>query len=313
MSRFRSFLVLFWTISALFWSGCGLGKPLIEKPRHLAAGDREIVEGQRWYGRGCYKKALDHFLKAHELFTVSDQIRGKAVALNNLGNCFRLLGDPGSAALFLAESSDLLAAGADPVEEIQARVNLAAALADQGKFADAQAALDRAESLQAPAGKGDYWPLYNTRGVILLKQEKPAEARQALDRALAATGWPAGSRAAAHHSMGTLLLATGAPGEAAGHFARALEMDRETGYSPGIADDLSGLARAEKAAGNPTAAAGHFRRAAQVYGILGMDESAKKALDELSALAPETGADDSVTRFFLDRWERGAIREKPCD
>ncbi|MBU2490252.1 MAG: tetratricopeptide repeat protein [Proteobacteria bacterium] len=293
-------------------SGCLPGKPLEKIPPQLTAGNQEILEGLEWYDRGCYQKALDHYFKANERFTAVDQIRGKAMAENNIGNCLRLLGDPESAALFLEESVDLYTGMDDPRGEIQARVNLAAALADAARLPEALAALDRAAEL-VPATGSDYWPLANTRGVVLWKLGRTEEARQALEKALSAPAWPGGSRAAAFHSMGILLLETGQPREAAGHFLQALDMDREKGFFPGIADDLWGAARAEKAAGNLKEAARYFRRASQVWGVLGMDEPARRALAELTALAEETGTDPSLTLFFLDRWEEGLIRANPCD
>ncbi|MBW1988554.1 MAG: tetratricopeptide repeat protein [Deltaproteobacteria bacterium] len=287
--------------------GC-FGGGAREVPAHLAGGNAASVQGEKEYRKGCWQKALKHFTRAWELEVLAADTDKKAVALNNMGNCHRMLGDPQTAAAFLEEAAKMFSRAGDAAGEIRARINLAAALADAGRADSAKRELSRALALP---GGADYWPLWNVRGIMALDAGDLEEAGKCLDRALAAPGGPEGGRAAAHYSMGRLMLETGKLDAAQEHFSTAFSADRQDGYFPGVADDLLGLGRVAEALGNLSEAAGYYADAAQVYGLLGMDGKAQDALSRLEAADGGEGA--VVTRHFLAWWGEGYTLEAPCE
>jgi len=66
---------------------CG-GGVLRTGPPHLTAGQEQIAKGMPYYQKGCYKRSLEYFLKAHEIFTSYDQREGVAMSLNNMGAAY---------------------------------------------------------------------------------------------------------------------------------------------------------------------------------------------------------------------------------
>ncbi len=115
-----------------------------------------------------------------------------------------------------AEAADTLLA-ARHAPEPRAFSLLARALANQGKLADALAWCERwiaADKLD-PAG-------HYLRGVILLEQGEPGQARVSLQRAL----YLHPGLVLAHFALGNLARSRGKSGEADRHFANALELLR---------------------------------------------------------------------------------------
>ena len=74
-------------------------------PVHLSAGAEQIKKGNNLYQKGCYKGALEHFFRAHELYAVSDQQSGIAMSMNNIGSVYRALGDASGALVFFEEAA----------------------------------------------------------------------------------------------------------------------------------------------------------------------------------------------------------------
>jgi hypothetical protein len=73
--------------------GCAGGNAVKKKPEHIVSGMKEIQKGTTWYQKGCYKRSLEHFFRAHELFAASDQLDGVAMSMNNIGNIYRIMED----------------------------------------------------------------------------------------------------------------------------------------------------------------------------------------------------------------------------
>jgi len=81
MKQFHLALILFFLFGLI---ACAGGNAEKKSPEHLGSGTKALKKGIDKYQKGCYKNALDHFLKANEFFTAYDQQEGFSMSLNNM-------------------------------------------------------------------------------------------------------------------------------------------------------------------------------------------------------------------------------------
>jgi tetratricopeptide (TPR) repeat protein len=134
-------------IVSIVLMACAGGNSAGKKPAYIPAGMKAITKGTARYNQGCYQRALDYFLKAHELFSASDQLSGVAMSLNNIGNVYRIMGEIKSAVLFFEEAFKIYTGIGDHKGAVQILSNKAAALVDGGHLQEAARILDTAEAL----------------------------------------------------------------------------------------------------------------------------------------------------------------------
>lgn len=279
------------------------------RPRHLSDSARQNVAGLEQYQRGCWKRALEHFFRAHELAVAGDQAHETATALNNIGNAYRMLGEAESAVGFYSEAAGMFRDANDPGGERQALCNRAAALIALSRFDEARKSLDEAESVKVEGG-GVFIPLAVNRAVLALKKKDYPEAERFYSAALATD---AGAKSAGvRHGLGVLLLETGRPADAVAHFEAALDLDRAAGFAVGMADDLNRLGAALLGAGKKAEAAKAWKRALLIHSLTGRAEEAEKVRAGLIPLAAETGLNLDVSELFRERWLGGGAYETPC-
>jgi len=291
--------------------GCGGGSNVKPTPPHLSGGMQEIHKGTIAYQQGCYHRSLDHFLKAHEQFTVSDQLGGVAMSMNNIGNVYRFIGDPESASLFFDEAIGIYLALEDEAGALQALSNKTALLIDLDKLEAAQDTLRQAESLKgdikATAG------LLNNKGVLLLKQNAFDQAEEMLNRGLdLAPSEDLPEYATLNYSLGRLMLATKRLDLALAYFNTALKTDRQQGFHKGIADDLAALGNVYLAQARYDLAAAHFQRSFKIYALIEDKLRVEEVLEQLENAAAKADLDIRVTQLFVERWMDGKVLESPC-
>jgi len=301
-------------VSAFFFLSCA-GEPVKPVSPHLSAGAEQIKKGNFFYGRGCYQRSLEHYLRAHELYCSSDQPGGVAMSLNNIGNAYRAMGDPRAAVPFFAEAVSIYEGTGDNAGLRQVLCNEAAALIGAGELGAAAAALEKASAVRVPGETGIFTPVLRNRGILLLRKKDYPAAEEVLRKALAeAAKAGLSEQASAHQALGNLLLETGRAGEAAAHFKSALDSDRENGYYRGIADDLYGLGQCHAVMGDYRAAAEYWKRSLHVYALLGFKDESSRAMERFKAAAAKASMETGLTEMFLKRWvEEGVRLEGPCD
>jgi len=299
-------------ISILFLFACGGGSSKQIKPRHLTSGMVQIKKGNIWYQKGCYKRALEQFLRAHELFSASDQLNGVAMSMNNIGNVYRIIGDVEDAVQFFDESYNIYANIRDNEGAVHALSNKAAALIDIGRLEQANNVLNKADSTAQAYGIA-YNPLLSNRGILLTRKKEYERAEEVLTRALANT-------VPSHHSefavintaLGNLMLETERFERAIDFYKKALSADRFIAFYKGMADDLTAIGSAYFVQKNYESAANYLQRSIKIYALIENENKVHELIKQLDKVEEKTGLNISITKEFVKRWLAGEA-DGPCE
>jgi len=299
-------LLLFTLIS------CAGSKAAQQAPDPVQPAAKELNKGIGWYQKGCYHNSLEHLLRAHELFTALDDLPGIAMSMNNIGNVYRKIGDARSALLFFESSLAIYQEIDDADGEVQALSNKAAVLIQEGRPADAEAALNAAFKITDRSGK-TVVALLNNQGVLLTRRKAYAQAEETLVAARNASDPEnLAEYASVNFSLGNLMAATGRYDEGLECYRKALDADRKSGFHNGIADDLAVMGTVYQRQGNHAAAAAYYQRSIKIYALLDNEERVTSILKKLEVSAGEAQVDITVTRHFVSRWASGEVMESPC-
>ena len=294
-------------------ASCGGAQKKVSSP-HLFAGSAEIAKGAPYHQKGCYKRALEHYLRAHEIFTSYDQREGVAMSLNNLGTVYLGLEDPASARVLFDEAYRVYTAAGNAAGARQALSNKAAALIDLCDLDGARETLEKASRVQVEGLSRPFIPLMSNTGVLLTKQKEYQKAEEVLGKALAAVDPDRLSEAAVVHSaLGNLMLEKGDYRRAVDYFEAALGADRGAGFYKGIADDLRSLGQAHAKLGDDRSAVDHWQQSVKIYALLDREEEVEEVLEELRAAAARASVDIELTEFFVSHWLEGEVTESLCD
>lgn len=299
-------------ILILFLIACGGGNSKQIKPGHLTSGMVQIKKGNLWYQKGCYKRALEHFLRAHELFAASDQIDGVAMSMNNIGNVYRIFGDNDDAVLFFDESYGIYGNIRDNEGAVHALSNKAAVLIDIGRLEQANNVLNKADSIAQAYGI-TYNPLLSNRGILLTREKEYERAEEVLTRALA-------NAVPSHHSefavintaLGNLMLETERFERAIDFYKEALTADRFSGFYKGMADDLAAIGSAYFTQERYKPAVSFFQRSIKVYALIENENKVHEIMKQLDKAAEKTDLNISITKEFVKRWLAGEA-DGPCE
>jgi len=309
MKRYRIFLILF---LATFLFACAGGNAGKKKPPHLAAGMAELTKGAGWYQKGCYKRSLEHFFKAHELFAASDQLGGVAMSLNNIGNVYRALGNVKSALLFYDETLDIYTDMENIDGVVKVLSNKAAALIDNNNLSEAEKVLEELETIILNS-KITVGSLYKSRGIFYLKKKEFDRAEETLKKGLETTA-PDNlfEFAATNFALGNLMIETGNYEKARDYLMAALDADRESGLYSGIAGDLEALGLIYTRLNRHERSVKFYKRCIQIYALLDNAEKVRTVMEQLEEAAETAGADISITKHFVSRWLDGKAYISPC-
>jgi tetratricopeptide (TPR) repeat protein len=296
--------------AAVFLFSCA-GEPVRRDPPHMTGGAEQIALGNAAYKQGCYNTSLKSYYRAYELYSASDQPAGVAMSLNNLGNAYRAMGEPGGALKYFEEAAVLYARSGDRQGLRQVLANKAAALMDSGKLDLADKALAEAGSVDLPDNAA-FLPLIIDRGILLTRRGDHNAAEKVLETALSKSPAGAPDAAAAHYAMGRLKMETGRFKAAAGHFEAALKADQAAGFYAGMADDLQRLGDAHSRLGETDAALDYWKRSVRIYALIGQKQETAAVMKKLESAAAKTGADLSVIEAFVKSCLEGRQYDRLC-
>lgn len=304
---------LLWVIIFCFFiAACGGGGKKTQKPQHLVAGTKAIQKGIVWYQKGCYKRALGYFLRAHESFVLSDQLPGVAMSLNNIGNVYRHMNKIANAILLFEESFDIYWDLKNTASAVQVLSNKAAALIADNQLQNASAILSLAKEI-AQKNALNYKPLLHNQAILLIKQKEFKQAEKILGQALDTTdATNLSAVATVNFACGTLNLARGKYAEAVKYFKITLAADRSRGFYKGMADTLAALATAFVGLGQSAQAADYYKRSIQIYALIGNKKKVRQTMDAFEKEAKAANLDTRVTKYFLGKWSKGQVFQGPC-
>ena len=308
MNTVRLFLL---TALAVLAASCGGTREAVV-PGHLGAGDEQTAKGMPFYERGCYARALEHFTRAHELYTAVGDRRGMAKSANNIGVVYRAAGEEQASIPFFEDALRIYRGLGEHNGVRQTLSNLAAAQVDAGDYAAAGRNID--EALKIEDRSHPFPPAMTVKGILLAKQGNATGAETMLKEALAEIGrrHPEGE-AAANSAMGELLLGQGRYKEAVPYFEKALASDRKAGFYRGIADDLAALGRCSAGLRDDAAAVASWEQSVRIYALLGMEENVRSTLGLLEEAAKRSNLDIDLTRTLAELWLKGEKTESLCE
>ena len=307
-------LVLWFCIGIALVScgGRAVNKPV---PSHLTVGEKETEKGLEWYRKGCYRKALNHFFRAYELFSMSDLINGVAMSLNNLGTIHRVLGNYEDAVAAFEESYRLYTDLEDPEGAENALSNEAATFIQMGDLKNGEDTLVRAFSLSSKkTTRAPSLTLLQNQGVLLTKQGRYHESETILATCLnQAKGLSPLEMASLHFAYGNMMLQSDRPSKAVASFEKALSLDKQVGFFRGVAEDLSHLAEAYRQLGQTEKAVRAWQRAVKILALLDLGYEVDNTMEHLRKTASEAKINISITEGFVERWRQDRLYESPCE
>jgi tetratricopeptide (TPR) repeat protein len=149
--------------------------------------------------------------------------------------------------------------------------------------------------------------------VLLTKRKNYIAAETVLNLALsAATPQNFRSIATVNASLGNLQIERGEFEQAIEFFSKALEMDRAAAFPVGMADDLTAIGTVYYLQKKYDLALKYFQRGIKIHAIFGNQEKVTFITGMMETAAEKTGADISITRHFVGKWEAGDLMESPC-
>lgn len=291
---------------------CATSPPTTSSTDASDQADLELRRGVYWYQKGCLRKAMDHVYAAHEHYSLADRQAGVARSLNSLANIYLQTGDLENALLFYDAAVSSGRRCDDQEVVAQALSNKAAMLIDAGELSAAEVLLDEARLMSRATGSV-LALILNHRAVLSLKAQRYDEAQALLDQAdAAAAGDGVSAAATIRFTRGRLMTKTGQYPQAMRHFQQALELDRQAGFTRGIAGDLDAMADIHERLGEEEAALDCLDRSVKINALLANRAKVLENLDRLETLAGKTGADIRVTVHFINQWLTGAAIDAIC-
>jgi len=301
-------------VFSLLLFACAMGKPAKHIPRHLSAGGKQIKKGLEWYKKGCYKKSLEYFFRAYELYSASDMLDGVAMSLNNLGTIYRITGNYEEAVSFFDEAYGIYSDLNNQKGAVKALSNKAAAFIHMENLDKAEQVIEEAlRVLPAARNKSLLIPVLQNKGVLLTKRGSYEAAEEVFATCLnhADRLDPMGM-ASLHFAFGNLMLKTGRSADAITSFEKALSIDRELGFHKGMADDLFSMGQAYIRLGKDEEAAKSLKRSVKIFALIDQAREVRETMKHLKKAAQKAGIDISVTEAFIERWRQGRLYESPC-
>ena len=307
----RRIIILLLSITIL--SACSGSNHVIKKSDEITSGIKEIKKGTYLYKKGCYKRSLEHFLRAHELFVFSDNLSGVAMSMNNIGNVYRTTGCISSATQFFDESCRIFLYINDIKGAVQALSNKSAALIEDGRLEEASNVLSLAESL-AKNNKKLSVTLLKNRGILLVRKKEFKSAEDIFKKALDKVE-PANLSevAAINFAIGKLMFKTKRSENAVEYFKEALSADQSSGFIKGIADDLAAIGTVYYNQDKHELAVNFFNRSIKIYALMGNKGKVHEIIELVNKSSEKAEINISVTKSFVKKWLEGKSLKGFCD
>ncbi|MDR1044161.1 MAG: hypothetical protein LBP33_03460 [Candidatus Adiutrix sp.] len=268
-------------------SGCGGPLPPPD-PYNLAEAKDSLSRGNYWYERACYREAERFFQGGLESARLSDEVTLIIRAQNSLGAAALAQGELDAAAAYLEQALNLSSGHPGQAEMDKVLGNLGSLAFKLGRSQDAEAfwleAVEKAVAQgQSPAAYYcDLARLYLAAGRTAEFSEMSAKALGAAETA----GKPP-ALADALNLGGQQALAAGDPALAEERYRRALELDRKSENTVGLAQDTEALGLLMIRLERRAEAAGFLDRSFFLYLALGRDREAGRIFSHLQQLSRE--------------------------
>jgi tetratricopeptide (TPR) repeat protein len=289
------------------------GNNVIKKSDELTSGIKEIKKGAHLYKKGCYKRSLGHFLRAHELFVFSDNLSGIAMSMNNIGNVYRVTDRISSSIPFFDESCCIFLYINDNKGAVQALSNKAAALIEDGGLEEASNVLSLAEKI-AKNNKKLSATLLKNRGILLIRKKEFKRAEDILKKACKKVETSnLLEKAAINFALGNLMFETKRSENAIEYFKEALSADQSSGFIKGIADDLAAIGTVYYNQDKHEPAVNFFNRSIKIYALMKNEKKVHKIMELLINSSEKANINISITKNFVNRWLEGQSLNDFCD
>ncbi|MBA3017613.1 MAG: tetratricopeptide repeat protein [Proteobacteria bacterium] len=300
-------------LSITILSACAGSNHAIKKSDKTISGIKEIKKGTSLYNKGCYKRSLEHFLRAHELFVFSDDLRGVAISMNSVGNVYRATDCISSAIQFFDESCRIFLYIKDTEGAVQALSNKSAALIEDDRLEEASNVLSLAESL-AKNNKKLSVTLLKNRGILLCRENEFKRAEDILKRALNKVA-PANFSeiAAINFALGKLMVETKHHETAVEYFKEALSADQSSGFIKGIADDLAAIGTVYYTQDKYELAVNYLNRSIKIYALIENEDKVNEIMELLNKSSEKAEINISLTKNFVKKWLEGNSFKNLCE
>jgi tetratricopeptide (TPR) repeat protein len=264
--------------------GCS-SLPKDAEPQGEVAGRAEkfIERGNSLYRQARFPEALEMYRSALESYIRIDDLAGSARAQNAVGTVYQVLGRRREAEQQFERALETVMQIEEPAGRSAAGV-AAEALANLAEIAYEAQEIERAfryierglALVNAKEYPGETAVLLHNRAVFHKAEERYTEAETNLLRALELNrGEDRFAEMATNlYMLGALEMRREAPGQARERLQRALELDRRTENSVGIAHDLKALSVIHRVLGDEEAADEYRMRAERLFSALGIPQGA---------------------------------------
>ena len=301
-----------WLLVALLIATAACSKTAVAPKAATAynkSGARSISKGDSYALKGCRKKALLHYFKAVEFFTLSDNQKFLATAYNNIGALYLDEKKPDEALHYFKSARKLHLFLRTEKEEARALTNTASALLLKGALAEAAHALEEAEKIQGPSSSTRL-----ARAHLCLKMNEPQKAIDALGTPKTFEKTAPATTSAASYTLGLGLKALEKHSLALAAFEKALAIDTQRGAFSLMAKDMREIAFCLKKIEKNSRALWYAGRAFSLF-TLANDAAGQQELElfmqELSGTSVKENA--PVIDHFAKRWRNGKALASPCD
>jgi len=280
-----------WIMAAAVLAAVGCGGPLPPPDPHNLAGAKDsLSRGNHWYGLGCYVEAERYYAEGLDFARMSDDVLLIVRAQNSLGAAALARGEVNLAAAHLELALSNCQAQPDEPELDKILANLGSLAFKLGRLDDAGDFWSRALEVAENRGQNPA-PYLCDLARLQLACNNQTEFMDLAARALAATENDADRyvRADALNLAGQAALLQDRLPEAESLYRQALELDRKTENTTGLAQDTESLGLLMTRLERHREAAGFLDRAFFLWLAVGDDQKAGRVLAGLQQLSREHG------------------------
>lgn len=267
-------------------TGCGGTLPP-QDPFNLGEAKDSLSRGNYWYERGCFREALNFYHSGLESARLSDNILLVIRAQNSLGAAALAEGDKNAAAGYLEQALNITSGHPGQPELDKVLGNLGALAFQMNRPKDAEEfwlkASQTAEERQLPAAS-----YYCDLARLYLEMRRVEDFNAMAAKALAAAEINPADQLTLADALNLAGHQAGIAGEhlkAEDYFKRALELDRSTENTTGLAQDTEALGNLMISLERYSEAAGYLDRAFFLWLAVNHDRNADRVLSVLQKLS----------------------------
>ncbi|MFP4178969.1 MAG: tetratricopeptide repeat protein [Spirochaetaceae bacterium] len=312
MPLFRLFPQIFTALLLLFAMSCSSTPKDMQPTQEVTKTASEYaVFGNKFYREGRFREAEEMYLYSLQYYKRIDNRIGILNSYNSLGKTYLAGGTPEkadkmfSAALVISDAIER--GGVVPRKEIiplrgETLNNLGEAALRRGDYATAKEYFNKGIEL---LGSKDYKEglavLLHNRGSVLFREGKYQEAREDFNSSLEINSDFAAytETASNYYMLSRLDSKEGNTAAARSNALKALEIDKITENSIGIAQDLIALGHIEAQEDKLEESGDYYIRAYRVYTSLNLDNGAQKVVEYLKRIGADSRIAEEEPKFNL--------------